>query len=326
MAAPIASPSAPSTGSGARSVGVAALALAGVLFGSTFFVVQDVLERAQVLPFLAVRFLIAAAVLAPLAWRRPATPGEVRHGVAAGLCLLAGFVLQTAGLRHTTAAASAFITYLLVVLVPLIAAVRTRRWPSRNVVVGVALAVAGLTALSGGAGGLGRGEVLTLACALGFALHIIVLGQVSARHDAVRLTFWQVLTVGLACLVPGAFAGSGAGAGYHFDGGVWGAAVFCGVGATAVAFWCMSWAQRVVPETQAAIILLLEPVSAGLLGELRGDHLGWRGGAGAGLILAAVVLAELVGRRPPALGGELALIPDDRSPDRADPGVPPAPG
>lgn len=290
-----------------RARGAAALVLAGLLFGSTFLVVQDAVARAAVAPFLAVRFLFGAAVLWPLARRRPASPGEVRHGVLAGLTLLGGFLLQTAGLRSTTAATSAFITYLLVVLVPVIAMARARRLPSPHVVAGVALAVAGLYLLAGGVSGIGRGEALTLGCALFFALHIVVLGEVATRHDAIRLTLWQAMTVGVLCLVPGAFADDG----YRFDAGVWVAAAFCGVGATALAFWCMSWAQRVVPESQAAIILLLEPVSAAVLGELAGDHLGARRLAGAALILAAVVVAELLGRDVrPVVGAELALVED----------------
>lgn len=303
--------------------GVAALCLAGFLFGSTFLVVQDAIGRADVAPFLAVRFIIGAAVLWPIARRRPSSPGEIRHGVIAGLCLLGGFVAQTVGLRSTTAASSAFITYLLVVIVPILGALRTRSWPRVNVIIGVVLAVAGLLLLSGGLAGFGPGELLTLVGAFGFALHIVVLGAVSGRHDPVRLTMWQVLTVGVLCLGPGAVSGGG----YSFDGGVWLAAAFCGVGATAVAFWCMSWAQRVVPESQAAIILLLEPVSAGILGEVVGDHLGIRGVFGAALILAAVLVAELLGPRSPGLPTELAAPLqsdlsrcDDGGVDQGDPG------
>jgi len=304
---------------------VAALVLAGVLFGSTFLIVQDAIAKVSMVSFIAVRFLVAGVVLWPLARRRPSSPGEIRHGAAAGACLLVGFLLQTAGLRTTTSASSAFITYLLVVLVPLIGSVRTRRLPTRAVAVGVALAVVGLGALSsagdgGGSGagiagfttgllrGFGTGELLTMCSAVAFAFHIVILGEVSQRHDPIRLTLWQILTVGGACAIPGRFLGEG----YAFPLSAWVAAVFCGVGATAVAFWCMSWAQRVVPESQAAIILLLEPVSAGVLGELYGDHLGLRGLVGAALIMGAVIVAELGDRTPPAVGAELAL-PGDRS-------------
>jgi drug/metabolite transporter (DMT)-like permease len=307
----------------ARARGVAALVLAGFLFGSTFLVVQDAVERAAVVPFLAARFVIGGLVLWPLARRRDRTPLELRHGIVAGLSLLAGYLLQTTGLRSTTSATSAFITYLLIVIVPLIGVARLRRRPPNHVIVGVVLAVAGLAALTGGIDGIGRGELLTLGCAFFFALHIVILGDVSKHHDAIRLTMWQALTVGLLCLVPGAFAPGG----YQFDAGVWAAAIFTGVGATALAFWCMSWAQQVVPDSQAAIILLLEPVSAAVLGVIVGERLGWNGVVGAVLILAAVLVAELGGRdhHPGALGAELAVLtgpeadPPPPDPDAAPP-------
>ncbi len=316
-----AAPGGTATTPAARRRGVVALAFAGFLFGSTFLVVQDATVDADVLPFLAVRFLIAAAVLWPLARRRPAAPGEIRHGVVAGACLLAGYVLQTWGLRFTTSSTSAFITYLLVVLVPVIGVARTRARPPTNVLVGVVLAVAGLVLLSGGVAGFGRGEVLTVGAALAFALHLVAVGDVAGRLDAFRFTFWQVLTVGVACLVPGAASGGA----YGFGIEVWLAAAFCGVFATAVAFWCMTWGQRVVPESQAALILLLEPVSAGVLGALAGEALGVGGLVGAVLILVAVVVAELAGPRTHVLATELATPvegPDDGD-DADDPVVDP---
>lgn len=308
-----------------RALGILALSVAAVMFGVTFLVVQDAVDRVEVAPFLAVRFLIGATVLAPLAFRRPATPGVARDGILAGSCLLGAYALQTIGLQDTSAASSAFITYLLVIVVPVAVALRTRRAPSRPVVIGVALAVAGLWALSGGATGLGRGELLTLGCAVLFGVHIIVLGEVSTRHDPFRLTFWQIITVSVACFVPPLVSG-GTGSAFSFDGGVWWAAVFCGVGATAVAYWCMSWAQRIVSETQAALILLLEPVSAGILGELVGEHLGWRGGLGAILILAAVLVTELLDRtEPAAVGAEMAVIVEPEASAREAEGEPPEP-
>ncbi len=291
-----------------------ALVGAGILWGTTFLVVQDAIDRVAVVPFLAVRFLVAAAVLWPIARRRAATPGEVRHGVMAGGVLCVAFLLQTVGLRHTTAAASAFITYLLVVLVPVMVAIRSRRLPTVAVALGVVIAVVGLAALTGATGatsggglvgGFGLGEVLTIGSAVGFALHLVILSSLSTRHDPVRLTFWQVLTVGAVLVVPGLFAPGG----YRFALSPLAAALFCGVGATAVAFVLMVRGQQVVPPSQAALILLLEPVSAGILGELLGEHLGVRGLVGASLILIAVVVAELGDRRPAQPRTELS-VPD----------------
>src|SRR5207244_2271031 len=109
-----------------------------------------------------------------------------RDGVLAGVALGSGYVFQTWGLRFTTSARSAFITYLLVVFVPLLAAVVLRRRPHAATLVGVAVAVVGLLLLTGGGGGgLGKGELLTVGCAVAFAVHILILAEVAHRHDAV---------------------------------------------------------------------------------------------------------------------------------------------
>ena len=290
------------TGAARRAplTGSAALLGAGLLFGTTFVVMQDAVERAEVVPFLAVRFAVGALVLLPFALRRPGVPGELRVGLVAGACLLAGYLFQTVGLQYTSSTSSAFITYLLVVFVPILTAILTRRLPELSVVLAVVLAVGGLLLLAGGLDGFGRGEVLTLGCALAFAAHILVLGRTSHRYDAVRLTCWQIAVVSLSCAVPGAAGGD-----YGFDAGVWVAAVFCGVAATALAFLGQVYGQRVVPASRAAILLLVEPVSAALLGFAAGERLGWNGLVGAVTILAGVVVAELAPRRPPAVGGEL---------------------
>lgn len=267
-----------------------ALVVAAFFFGTTFLVVQQAVERADPVPFLAVRFLIGGVVLAALGRRRPASAHEVRDGVLAGAALLAGYVLQTVGLQYTASSTSAFITYLLVVLVPLLSFVVLRRRPHPVTLVGVVVAVAGLVLLTGGAGtGFGRGEWLTLGCALGFAAHIVFLGETAGRYDTVRFTAVQITTVGVACLLPSVVTG-----GLALPAAALAAAAFTGVFATALAFFAMVWAQRVVSPSRAALILLLEPVFAAVLGWTTGDPVTVATVAGGTLILAAVVLSEVV--------------------------------
>ena len=277
-----------------------ALVVAAFFFGTTFLIVQDAVTAADPVPFLAVRFLIGGAVLGLLGRRRPASPGELRDGVAGGVALLVGYLLQTIGLQYTTPSTSAFITYLLVVFVPLIGFVVLRRRPHPLTLVGLVLAVVGLVLLTGGAdASFGKGEVLTLGCAVAFAAHIVIVGETAERHDAIRLTCVQVTTVGVACLVMSVVTG-----GLAMPGRALAAAAFTGVFATALAFWAMVWAQRVVSPSRAALILLLEPVFAALLSALAGDPLTPGALAGGALILAAVVVAEVV---PAYLGGREAV-------------------
>ncbi len=274
--------------------GDVALIVAAICFGSTFLVVQDAIERVEPIPFLAVRFLLAALALWPLARRRPSAPGERRDGIAAGVALLIGYVLQTIGLQYTGSATSAFITYLLVVFVPVLALVLLRRRPHPVTLVGIAVAVVGLVLLTdpgggGAASGFGRGEVLTLGCAIAFAAHVVILGETAHRHDPIRLATVQVVVVGGGCLLPGFWLG-----GYGFPAPALAAAVATALVATALAFVLQVSGQRTVPPARAALLLLLEPVFAALVASLRGDSLRPVQLGGATLILVAVILSETI--------------------------------
>jgi drug/metabolite transporter (DMT)-like permease len=293
-----------------RRAGDLALVGAALCFGGTFLVVQDAVERAQPVPFLAVRFTIGALALWPVAHRRPSSPGELRDGLAGGLALLTGYLLQTIGLQYTDSATSAFITYLLVVIVPVLGIVLHRTRPHVTTVVGVALAVVGLVLLTGpGGAGFGRGELLTLGCALAFACHVIVLGTTAHRHDPIRLAAVQVAFVGLACAVPGIWMG-----GYRLPASALAAALGTGVIATAGAFALQISGQRSVPPSRAALILLLEPVFAAILAEVGGDGLRALQLAGAAVILVAIVVAEVTpGLVDRAVNAREAALDNDRS-------------
>ena len=174
------------------------LVAAAFFFGTTFLVVKDAVEKAGPVPFLAVRFLIGALVVLAFARRRPVVgAGGVRAGVVCGLVLLAGYVFQTVGLQYLKSSVSAFITYLLVLIVPLLSAAVLRRPPRPPTIVGIGLAAAGLYLLNGSRLRFGEGELLTLGCAFCFALHIVLLAEYAPRVDAIRLNAVQLAVVGL---------------------------------------------------------------------------------------------------------------------------------
>src|SRR3954464_148344 len=104
-----------------ESLAVVVLVAVCVVWGSTFVVVKDAVERMAVMDFLAWRFAIAALVMAALRPRAVAalTPKARRQGVLLGLALGGGYVAQTFGLERTPATVSGFITGLFVVFTPL---------------------------------------------------------------------------------------------------------------------------------------------------------------------------------------------------------------
>src|SRR4051812_44930148 len=156
-------------------VGTVALVGVTAVWGSTFVVVKDAIERMPVLDFLAWRFAIAAvamAVVRPGAVRRLGRDGT-RSGVLLGLALGIGYITQTFGLERTSAAVSGFITGMFVVFTPLTAALVLRRRVTAAAWGATALATVGLGLLSLHGFALGAGETLTLCCAVAFALHIV---------------------------------------------------------------------------------------------------------------------------------------------------------
>ncbi len=268
------------------------LAVAAV-WGLTFTAVQRALDSATPFAFLTARFLIAAAALALVFPRRAfrLTRRTVAAGVLIGVWLTAGYGLQTVGLLFTTASKSAFITGLSVVLTPLLSVAVSRRRPRSTSVGAVLLAGGGLYALtSPDAGGLNRGDVLTLGCALAFALHIVTTERVARHHDPVPLALAQIVTTALICSALGAFLEKP-----RLVLTAWTVAALAvtGVLATALAFAVQMWAQRRTSATHVAVIFAAEPLFAALFAWLiQGQVLGLRGALGGALIVAAIVIAQ----------------------------------
>ena len=133
-------------------------------WGSTFFLIKDLLERVPTLDFLAVRFAVAAAAMLLVAPRAIArlSPAVRRHAVVLGVLYGAAQILQTAGLAHTPASVSGFITGMYIVLTPVFAALILRTRIGALTWAAVALAAVGLAVLTLGGFSLGYGEAITL--------------------------------------------------------------------------------------------------------------------------------------------------------------------
>jgi drug/metabolite transporter (DMT)-like permease len=145
-----------------RRAGLATLALLFVTasWGSTFFLIKDLLERVPVVDFLAVRFSIAAVALFLVAPRAVASlsPAARRQGAVLGLVYGVAQILQTYGLEHTAASVSGFVTGMYVICTPLLAAVLLHQRIGAVTWIAVVLAFAGLAVLSLRGFAVGYGE------------------------------------------------------------------------------------------------------------------------------------------------------------------------
>jgi drug/metabolite transporter (DMT)-like permease len=291
------------------------------VWGATFTVVQEAIERLPPLSFNAVRFTIATLVLGAVALprlRRLSRRGWA-HGCVLGVALFAGYAFQTVGLQYTLATNAAFVTGMFVVFTPIMAALLLRRSPGAGAIIGVALATIGLACLSlfgpvdaakDSAWFVPRlGDVIVLGCAVAFAAQIIGLGAWASLHDALALTVVQLVVTAVLSMVFALIFESG-GAPLRWaaevvdivrgDSSVVVALLVTALLASALGFWVQTSAQRHIPPTRTAIILTMEPVWAGVVGfVLLSEDLTWVGWLGCALILAGMLVAELYGGAPP---------------------------
>jgi drug/metabolite transporter (DMT)-like permease len=277
------------------------LLLVTFFWGTTFVLVKSALGSISPFYFNALRMTLATACLGALYWRH--LRGLDRTGMlrcaAVGIFLALGYEFQTAGLVYTTPSKSAFITGLSVVIVPVIMALAWRKMVRAATALGVAMALAGLYLMTVPADGISafagvnRGDLLTLGCAVAFAAQIVLVGHATRLYSYQQVTLLQ--TAAAALLMWGAVPAAGPPR-VAWSGMVIFAIVFTAVVCTAAAFLVQSWAQQFTPPTHTALIFATEPVFAGVTSYiLLGERLGWRGGLGAALILAGVLVSELKG-------------------------------
>jgi drug/metabolite transporter (DMT)-like permease len=273
---------------------IASFALVGVtaVWGYSFLAVKDAIASMPVMDFLAWRFLAASVVMIALrpTCLRNVTRLELLRGVGLGTILWLAYIAQTYGLRYTSVANSGFITGMFVVLTPVMSWILLRRKTNRTTWMVVALATVGLALLSLNGWAVGIGELLTLVCAVLFAIHIVGLGEWSSQYKPYAFTLLQIGAVAVISLIAAIHEGITV----PPDPGVWEAVVITGVLATALAFLVQTWAQSLVSATRAAVVMTMEPVFAGLFAVIIvGDQLTGRTLGGAACILAAMFIINL---------------------------------
>ena len=290
----------------ARGATLATLGLMSVtaIWGSTFFLIKDLIGRLPAADFLAVRFAIAAAAMLLLFFRPllRLTGREWWQGLLLGAVYGVGQLLQTNGLEHTDASISGFATGMYVVFTPLLGTVLLRQRLPSITWVAVLLSAGGLAVLALRGLSLGYGVWITLASAALYGLHIVGLGQWSRPGSAFALSTVQMLAISAICLLATLPHGSR----LPPDLNAWIAVVYMALAAGAGAMLMQTWAQAHLSAARAAIVMTLEPVfAAGFAVAFGGEAFTWRMLMGGVLILAAMYLVELAPRRKTELSAEI---------------------
>lgn len=298
------------------------LLLAGLVWGLGFVAQETAMEDIGPFQFVALRFLLAALVVAPFAWREfQARKSELDAGsllgprdivliLAVGTAFFLGMILQQIGLLGTSVTNAGMLTGLYVVLVPILslALFRERQpmliWPMSL------LAFGGIWFLGGG--GLDRftwGDAFIITCALFWAFHVMIIGK------AVRETNLPVLVATLQFALCGCLAAIGfviaQSVGWSLEPAFSQASLlaaapevlYSAIFAGGLAFTLQAIGQRYTGPAVAAVLLSSESLFAAAGGAiLLGERLDWMGYLGCAMLFTAIVLISVADARKEEAG------------------------
>ena len=265
------------------------------VWGITFIIVKQAIAEVGVYPFLFVRFTLAFLLMILIFAKRlrRLDRSVFFSGCVLGVFLFLAYAFQTTGLAYTSASNAGFITGLNVVFVPIFSVVMFKQMPRPLTILGIILATIGLFLLTGGYwDGFNRGDVLTLACAICYALHILCTGRYAPIMDVYLLATVQIGVVALFSFPLAISSLSSFPSGIPIS--VWKSIIFTGLFATVFAFVAQTRAQRFTPPARAALILLMETVFCAITARFYGgETLPAMALAGGMLMVIGMALAEL---------------------------------
>ena len=267
---------------------IAMISIAAV-WGSSFVVMKDSLERQNVFSFLSSRFILAALLMflyKPGVFRG-LTKKFIYRGIIAGILLGSGYIFQTYGLTKTTVSNTGFITGLYLVFTPLISLIILKRHVLKIQWLAVIVATIGLFFISYNGVTIGLGEILVLISAFIYGAHFVALGEWSDGKNTYALTFIQVATVAALTSI---FAFKD---GFQVapDSTVWLAILYTAFFATFIGFLIQTKAQSVMSATVASVLLATETPFAVFFGlYFHNDPLTLRIITGGLLVMAAMAL------------------------------------
>lgn len=277
-----------------KYLGVLGLLTVTIIWGGGFVASDLALETLTPFQIMFIRFMIAAVIMTVLGRDsiRTITREEIKCGIMLGAALFGGFALQIIGLQYTTPSKNAFLTAINVVIVPFIALVIYRKKIPVKSLIGAGMAIVGAAVLSLQSDfSIGAGDILTLACAVCFALQIFLTGEFVGKIRPTVLNFLQMTTAfvlsGIGLIVTGSF---------HFapSTGSLLAVLYLGVVSTTITYLLQTVSQKYVDETKSAIILSMEAVFGTVFSViLLHEDVTVRMVIGSMLILAAVLVSEV---------------------------------
>lgn len=277
------------------------LTLTALIWGAAFVAQSVGMDYVGPFTYLCSRSVIAGIVLLPLikSTSKNEKPGQfdrstlIKGGIACGIALFAASILQQVGIKYTTVGKAGFITSLYMIIVPIIGIFLGRRAP-KKVWFSVVVAVIGMYLLCmNGVEGIGKGDLLVLLCALGFAFHILIIDHFSPMVNGIKMSCIQFWITAAISAVPMFLIEKPPMSSII---AAWAPILYAGALSSGVGYTLQIVAQKDIDPTVASLICSLESVFSVLFGWL--------------LLHQALSLKELAGCALVFIGVILTQIPD----------------
>ena len=268
------------------------LLLTAAIWGFAFVAQRAGMAHLGPMVFNTIRFGLGSLVLYPL-FRKHINRSYLPQAVLAGSILFAGAALQQWGVVYTTAGKAGFITGLYIVFVPVLGLATGHR-EGKKLWAGVVLALAGLWLLSFSRGfhSVNPGDLLVLAGAVMWAIHVRLIGRYANKYHpggfaVVQFTTVTVLSAAAAFILKESWNGTAA---------AWLPLAYSGFLSVGIAFTIQVFAQKNVKPAPAAIIMSLEAVFAAIGGSVvLKETLTATELSGTALMFAGMIVAQLPG-------------------------------
>ena len=280
------------------------LALLGVaiVWGASYLVAKSITPFASVPAMLAIRFTLAGLIMMAV-WlfrREPFSRADVVLGTLFGVTQASIMLVETYGLKETSATNAGLLISLTLVFTPILESAWSRNWLPKTYFIAVTVSIVGVLLLVSGNGFKepNFGDILMLLAALIRTFHVTAQGRFTkgrkvSSFNAISL---QMLVCGLIYFVldaPGTIKAL-----ETFEAQQWSATLFLILFCTIFAFATQLWAIRKTSASRASLLLSTEPVWAVVIAAgIGGELLGPIGILGAALIIGASMFGQRIEAR-----------------------------
>ena len=275
---------------------VVSLVITAAIWGLSYSAQAAAMATMQPLFFVFLRYLLGGIILLPVIFYFRKRPDKylIPGGIACGVCLAGGEILQQFGLLYTTAGKAGFLTALYVIMIPVIG-VFIRKKSHWRIWAAALISVAGsyLLCADGTMSSFGNaGDILMVLCALFFAFQFIAIARFAPESDALQLAAVQFFTVAIISGIAALIAGESCS--WSTICATANPLLYCGLIAIGLGCTVQVAAQKYVHPATASIVLSTASVFAVIWGWwLLDEHYSLLNLTGCGLIFAAVVMVQL---------------------------------